>query len=54
MFVAECPEVGIDQGVNFEAAIAHLQETTKLYLEEFFLPENISPRLVNSHEVTLA
>jgi predicted RNase H-like HicB family nuclease len=40
MYVAECPEVGtVDQGETIEQAIAGLKEATRLYLEEFPLPE---------------
>jgi predicted RNase H-like HicB family nuclease len=45
VYVAECPEVGtVDQGETIEQAIAGLKEATRLYLEEFPLPET-SPRL---------
>lgn len=37
MYVAECPEVGIDQGASIAVAIAKLKEATRLYLEEFSL-----------------
>lgn len=51
MYVAECPEVGtVDQGETIEKAVANLQEATKLYLEEFPLPETF-PRYVTSIEV---
>lgn len=54
MYVAECPEVGtVDQGETIEEAIAGLREATRLYLEEFPLPE-ISPRFVTSIEVSYA
>jgi predicted RNase H-like HicB family nuclease len=54
MYVAECPEVGtIDQGETIEEAIAGLKEATRLYLEEFSLPET-SPRFVTSIEVSYA
>jgi predicted RNase H-like HicB family nuclease len=54
MYVAECPEVGtVDQGETIEEAIAGLREATRLYLEEFSLPET-SPRLVTSIEVSYA
>jgi predicted RNase H-like HicB family nuclease len=54
MYVAECPEVGtIDQGETIEEAIAGLKEATRLYLEEFSLPEK-SPRFVTSIEVSYA
>jgi predicted RNase H-like HicB family nuclease len=46
MYVAECPEVGtVDQGATLEEALANLKEATRLYLEEFPLPEDTSPRL---------
>ncbi|HEV8046779.1 MAG TPA: type II toxin-antitoxin system HicB family antitoxin [Terriglobales bacterium] len=36
LFVAECPEVGsVSQGKTIEEAVAHLQEATESYLEEF-------------------
>jgi len=42
-YVAEYPEVGtVDRGEMIEQAIAGLKEATRLYLEEFPLPE-ISP-----------
>jgi len=54
MYIAECPEVGpVDQGETIEQAIAGLREATRLYLEEFSLPET-SPRLVTSIEVSYA
>lgn len=54
MYIAECPEVGtVDQGETIEEAIAGLREATKLYLEEFPLPER-SPRYVTSIEVSYA
>ena len=54
MYIAECPEVGtVDQGETIEQAITGLKEATRLYLEEFPLPE-ISPRYVTSIEVTYA
>ncbi|MBJ7901078.1 MAG: type II toxin-antitoxin system HicB family antitoxin [Cyanobacteria bacterium RI_101] len=54
MYVAECPEVGtVDQGETIEQAIAGLKEATRLYLEEFSLPET-SPRFVTSIEVSYA
>jgi predicted RNase H-like HicB family nuclease len=54
MYVAECPEVGtVDQGETIEQAIAGLREATRLYLEEFPLPET-SPRFVTSIEVSYA
>lgn len=54
MYVAECPEVGtVDQGETIEQALAGLKEATRLYLEEFPLPE-ASPRFVTSIEVSYA
>ncbi|MDJ0737850.1 MAG: type II toxin-antitoxin system HicB family antitoxin [Nostocaceae cyanobacterium] len=54
MYVAECPEVGtVDQGKTIEEAITNLKEATRLYLEEFPLPET-SPRYMTSIEVTYA
>ncbi|MDM3850653.1 MAG: type II toxin-antitoxin system HicB family antitoxin [Aphanizomenon gracile PMC627.10] len=51
VYIAECPEVGtVDQGETIEQAIAGLKEATRLYLEEFSLPET-SPRFVTSIEV---
>lgn len=54
MYVAECPEVGtVDQGETIEQALVGLREATRLYLEEFPLPET-SPRFVTSIEVSYA
>jgi predicted RNase H-like HicB family nuclease len=54
MYIAECPEVGtVDQGETIEQPIAGLKEATRLYLEEFSLPET-SPRFVTSIEVSYA
>lgn len=54
MYVAECPEVGtVDQGETIEQALAGLKEATRLYLEEFPLPE-ASSRFVTSIEVSYA
>lgn len=54
LYVAECPEVGtVDQGETIEQAIAGLREATRLYLEEFPLPET-SPIFVTSIEVSYA
>lgn len=54
MYVAECPEVGtVDQGETIEQAVAGLREATRLYLEEFPLPE-ASPRYITSIEVSYA
>ena len=54
MYIAECPEVGtVDQGETIEQAIAGLKEATRLYLEEFPLPET-SSRFVTNIEVSYA
>jgi predicted RNase H-like HicB family nuclease len=54
VYIAECLEVGtIDQGETIEQAIEGLKEATRLYLEEFPLPET-SPRFVASIEVNYA
>jgi len=54
MYITECPEVGtVDQGEKIEQAITGLKEATRLYLEEFPLPET-SPRDVTSIEVIYA
>jgi predicted RNase H-like HicB family nuclease len=54
MYIAECPEVGtVDQGETIEQASTGLKEATRLYLEEFSLPET-SPRFVTSIEVSYA
>ena len=54
MYIAECPEVGtVDQGETIEQAIAGLKEATRLYLEEFPLPQT-SPRFVTNIEVSYA
>jgi predicted RNase H-like HicB family nuclease len=54
VYIAECPEVGtVDQGETIEQAIAGLKEATRLYLEEFSLPET-SPRFVTSIQVSYA
>lgn len=54
VYVAECPEIGtVDQGETIERAIAGLKEATRLYLEEFPLPET-SPRFVTNIEVSYA
>lgn len=54
MYVAECLEVGtVDQGETIEQAVAGLREATRLYLEEFPLPE-ASPRYITSIEVSYA
>lgn len=53
-YIAECPEVGtVDQGETMEAALAGLREATRLYLEEFPMPET-SPRFVTSIDVSYA
>lgn len=54
MYIAECPEVGtVDQGETIKAAIAGLKEATRLYLEEFPLPQT-SPRFITNIEVSYA
>jgi predicted RNase H-like HicB family nuclease len=54
MYIAECPEIGtVDQGKTIEEALAGLKEATRLYLEEFPVPET-SPRLITSIEVSYA
>jgi predicted RNase H-like HicB family nuclease len=54
VYIAECPEVGtVDQGETIEQAIAGLKEATRLYLEEFPVPET-SPRFVTNIEVSYA
>jgi predicted RNase H-like HicB family nuclease len=54
MYVAECPEVGtVDQGETIEQAVAGLREATRLYLEEFPLPE-AAPTYITSIEVSYA
>lgn len=54
MYIAECPEVGtVDQGETIEQAIAGLKEATRLYLEDFPLPET-SPRFITNIEVSYA
>lgn len=53
-YVAECPEVGtVDQGKTIEQAIAGLKEATRLYLEEFPLPET-SPRYITTMDISYA
>ncbi|WP_013320703.1 type II toxin-antitoxin system HicB family antitoxin [Gloeothece verrucosa] len=48
MYIAECPEVGtVDQGETIEQAIAGLKEATRLYLQEFPLPE-ASPKYITT------
>jgi predicted RNase H-like HicB family nuclease len=54
VYIAECPEIGtVDQGETIEQAIAGLTAATKLYLEEFPVPET-SPRFITSIEVSYA
>jgi predicted RNase H-like HicB family nuclease len=54
VYIAECPEVGtVDQGETIEQAVAGLKEATRLYLEEFPLPET-SPRFITNIEVSYA
>jgi predicted RNase H-like HicB family nuclease len=53
-YIAECPEVGtVDQGDTIEAALSGLREATRLYLEEFPIPQT-SPRFITSIEVACA
>ena len=53
MYIAECPEVGtVDQGETIDRATG-LKEATRLYLEEFPLPQT-SPRFVTNIEVSYA
>lgn len=53
-YIAECPEVGtVDQGETIEQAVAGLKEATRLYLEDFPLPE-ASPKYITSIEITYA
>jgi predicted RNase H-like HicB family nuclease len=52
LYIAECPKVGtVDQGETIEQAIEGSKEATRLYLEEFSLPET-SPGFVASIEVS--
>ena len=54
LYIAECPEIGtVDQGETIEQAISGLKEATKLYLEEFPLPET-SPRYITTMNVSYA
>ena len=54
IYIAECPEVGtVDQGETMEQAILGLKEATKLYLEEFPLPET-SPRYITTMNISYA
>jgi predicted RNase H-like HicB family nuclease len=54
MYIAECPAVGtVDQGATIEQAVAGVREATRLYLEEFPLPE-ASPKYITSIEVSYA
>jgi predicted RNase H-like HicB family nuclease len=54
VYIAECPEIGtIDQGETIEQAIIRLKEATRLYLEEFPLPQT-SPRFITNIEVSYA
>lgn len=51
MYIAECPEVGtVDQGETIEQAIAGLREATRLYLEEFPVPETSPPKELTQRE----
>lgn len=52
IYIAECPEVGtVDQGETIEKAVAGVKEATRLYLEEFPLPE-ATLRFITSIEVS--
>ncbi|OEU50365.1 MAG: hypothetical protein BA871_09630 [Desulfuromonadales bacterium C00003096] len=54
LYVAECPEVGtVSQGASIEAAINHLKEATKLYLDEFPLKEE-RKTLITTFEVAIS
>jgi predicted RNase H-like HicB family nuclease len=54
MYIAECPEIGtVDQGKTIEQAVFGLKEATKLYLEEFPLPET-SPRYITTMDINYA
>ena len=54
LYIAECLEVGtVDQGETIEQAVAGVKEATRLYLEEFPLPET-SPKYITSIEVSSA
>jgi predicted RNase H-like HicB family nuclease len=54
MYIAECPEINtVDQGETIEQAIENLREATRLYLEEFPLPET-TPRFVTSMAIDYA
>lgn len=54
MYIAECPEVGtVDQGETIEQAVAGLKEATRLYLEEFPIPDG-SSKYITSIEVSYA
>lgn len=52
IYIAECPEIGtVDQGETIEQAVSGLKEATRLYLEEFPLPET-SPRYITTMDVS--
>ena len=54
LYVAECPEVGtVSQGASIGAAINHLKEATKLYLDEFPLKEE-RKTLITTFEVAIS
>jgi predicted RNase H-like HicB family nuclease len=54
IYIAECPEIGtVDQGNTIEQAVSGLKEATRLYLEEFPLPET-SPRYITSIDISYA
>ncbi|MFM2311891.1 MAG: hypothetical protein RLZZ04_1167 [Cyanobacteriota bacterium] len=53
-YIAECPEIGtVDQGETIEQAVSGLKEATRLYLEEFPLPET-SPRYITTMDISYA
>ncbi|MEC4987843.1 MAG: type II toxin-antitoxin system HicB family antitoxin [Oscillatoria sp. PMC 1068.18] len=54
IYVGECVEVDtVDQSETIEEAIDNLKEATRLYLEEYTLPE-VSAKFITSIEVDCA
>ena len=54
VYIAECPEVGtVDRGETIEQAVSGLKKATKLYLEEFPLPET-SPKYITTMDISYA
>ena len=52
LYVLECPEVGTaSQGDTIEEALVNLKQATKLYLEEFPMP-NVGRSFVTTFEAT--